>query len=267
VHRQALTVATAGLAALTLSGCATFTDNAAAARVGDAELSYDDVLDILSDTEEGAGDAEAVRGVTSLFVANELVKADLEALGAEPAEFDSSGLPMGDALQAEFTGVVQTWQALPVESLADAGVDGFYTSGVSGIVCTAHVLTETEAEAEAVIGELEAGRSFAEVAEEVSTDPGSGVNGGRLGCQTIDDFETTFVPEFVEGARTLQITEVSGPVESEFGFHVITKVEFDQLGAQDVLQLRVRQFDERYDIYIDPSIGTWTATADIIPLG
>ena len=149
----------------------------------------------------------------------------------------------------------------------DATVEDFYTSGASGIVCTSHILTDTEAEADAVVAELEAGRSFAEIAAEVSTDPGSGANGGRLGCQTVEEFETTFVPEFVEGARPLEIDEVSDPVESSFGFHVITKATFDELGAQDVLQLRVRQFDERYDIYVDPGIGTWSATGDIIPLG
>ncbi len=163
--------------------------------------------------------------------------------------------------------MVETWQGLPVDVLADDAVAAFYSSGDSGVVCTSHILTETEVEAEAVIDELEAGRSFAEIAAEVSIDPGSGANGGRLGCQTLDEFETTFVPEFVEGALLLDIDEVSGPVESSFGFHVITRATFDQLAAPDVLQLRVRQFDQRYDIYVDPGIGSWTETAEIIPLG
>jgi len=267
VHRQALIAATSGLAAFALSGCATFTDNAAAARVGDTELSHDEIVDILADTPGGTGDAASVRGVTSLFVANELVKAELDGLGVEYVVADVAEAPAGDSLRAEFSVVVETWQGLPVESLADDEVAAFYSAGTSGVVCTAHVLTDTEAEAEAVLAELESGRPFAEVAGEVSTDPSSGVNGGRLGCQALDEFESSFVPEFVAGARGLEIGEISGPVESTFGFHVITKVGFDELGAQDVLQLRVRQFDERYDIYIDPTIGTWTETADIIPLG
>jgi len=267
VHRQAYFVASAGLATLALSACGTVTDTSVAARVGDVELSHDEVVEILSDAPGGTDDAESVRGVTSLFVANELVKADLEAIGVEPTEVDTTDLTTDDALRSEFSAVVETWQALPVEVLADDDVEGFYTSGASGLVCASHVLTETEEEAEAVIAELDAGRSFAEVAAEASTDPGSGANGGRLGCQTIDAFETTFVPEFVEGARPLEIDEVSGPVESSFGFHVITKATFDQLGAEDVLQLRVRQFDERYDIYVDPTIGTWTESAEIVPLG
>ena len=267
MHRQVVIVATAGLAALALSGCTTFSDNSAAARVGDAELSYDDVVEILSESPDGADDAESVRGVTSLFVANELVKADLAVIGVETTQVETSDLAAGDALRSEFTSVVETWQALPAELLADERVELFYTGGASGIVCTSHILTETEAEAEAAIAELEAGRSFAEVAAELSTDAGSGANGGRLGCQTVEEFETTFVPEFVEGAAPLTIGEVSAPVESSFGFHVITKVEFVELGAQELLQLRVRNFDDRYDVYVDPTIGTWTRTADIIPLG
>ncbi len=86
MHRQAFIVAITGLAALALSGCATFDDKTAAARVGDAELSYDDVVAILADSPEGTDDAESVRGVTGLFVANELVKAELQALGVDAPE-------------------------------------------------------------------------------------------------------------------------------------------------------------------------------------
>ncbi len=267
MHRQALIVATAGIAALALSGCATFTDNTVAARVDDAEFSYDEVVEILSESPTGAEDAQSVRGLTSLFIANELVKADLESLGAQVSQVDTTGLTAADVLRSEFDVGVSTWQNLPVEILADDRVEAFYTSGASGLICTSHILTATEAEAEAVIDELEAGRPFAEIAAELSIDPQSGAAGGRLGCQTAEEFETTFVPEFVDGARPLAVDEVSEPVESSFGFHVITKVSFDGLGAPEVLQLRVRQFDERYDIYVDPAIGSWTQTADIIPLG
>ena len=268
MHRQVFIVATAGLATLALSACSTVTDNTVAGRVGDESISYDEVVEILSEESPvGADDPQSVRGVTSLFIANELVKADLASLGVEVTEVDTTGLAGGEALRASFSNHVEAWQNLPVDALADGEAAAFYASGSSGLVCTAHVLVETEAEADDVIAELESGRPFAEVAADLSIDPGSAANGGRLGCQPAEEFETTFVPEFVEGARPLAIDEVSGPVESSFGFHVITKISFDELGAQDVLQLRVRHFEDRYDVYVAPRIGEWTDTADIIPLG
>jgi parvulin-like peptidyl-prolyl isomerase len=82
----------------------------------------------------------------------------------------------------------------------------------------AHILVATEEEAQAALDRLESGESFAEVAMDVSTDPGSGPNGGDLGPLQIG----AFVPEFEEAALALQSGEVSDPVQTQFGFHIIT---------------------------------------------
>ena len=81
----------------------------------------------------------------------------------------------------------------------------------------AHILVATEDEALAVAARLEAGEDFAAVAQEVSTDTGSGAAGGELGWFSAG----MMVPEFEAGVATLPVGEVSAPVQSQFGWHVI----------------------------------------------
>jgi peptidyl-prolyl cis-trans isomerase C len=80
----------------------------------------------------------------------------------------------------------------------------------------AHILVETEEEAQALIAELAEGADFAELAAEHSTGP-SGPNGGALGWFTAG----MMVPEFEEAVFALEPGEVSAPVQTQFGWHVV----------------------------------------------
>jgi len=82
-----------------------------------------------------------------------------------------------------------------------------------------HILVETEDEAKAVVAELKKGADFAELAKSKSKDPGS-AEGGDLGYFTKDQM----VPEFSDVAFKLDKGQLSDPVKSQFGWHVI-KVE------------------------------------------
>jgi peptidyl-prolyl cis-trans isomerase C len=82
-----------------------------------------------------------------------------------------------------------------------------------------HILVKTEEEANAVIAELKNGADFAELAKKKSTDPGAS-EGGDLGYFPKDEM----VPEFAEAAFKLEKGQVSEPVHTRFGWHVI-KVE------------------------------------------
>lgn len=83
-----------------------------------------------------------------------------------------------------------------------------------------HVLVETEEEARKAHQRIRAGEDFAAVAGEMSKDPGSKANGGDLGFFTRD----RMVAPFAEAAFKLEPGQVSEPVKSPFGWHVI-KVE------------------------------------------
>jgi len=82
-----------------------------------------------------------------------------------------------------------------------------------------HILVETEAEAKAIEAELKKGADFADEAKKKSKDPGA-ANGGDLGYFTKDQM----VPEFAEAAFKLDKGQISDPIHTQFGWHII-KVE------------------------------------------
>ena len=76
---------------------------------------------------------------------------------------------------------------------------------------------QAKAKAEAVLAELGSGKDFAAVARDNSQDPGSAAGGGDLGYFQ----QGQMVPAFDQVAFTLKPGEMSGVVESPFGFHII----------------------------------------------
>ncbi|MEI8377458.1 MAG: peptidylprolyl isomerase [bacterium] len=79
-----------------------------------------------------------------------------------------------------------------------------------------HILVKTKAQAEQIKQEIENGRNFAAVAQEYSICP-SASEGGDLGYFS----RGMMVPPFEKAAFSLPVGEVSQPVETEFGWHLI----------------------------------------------
>ena len=79
-----------------------------------------------------------------------------------------------------------------------------------------HILVETEDEAKAILAELKKGTDFAELARLKSKDPGA-AEGGDLGYFTKDQM----VPEFSETAFRLESGQLSDPIKTAFGWHII----------------------------------------------
>ncbi len=80
-----------------------------------------------------------------------------------------------------------------------------------------HILVKTKEEAQAVIDRLNAGEDWVAISKEVSIDTGSKDNGGDLGWFG----KGMMVKPFEEAAYALTVGQISAPVESEFGFHII----------------------------------------------
>ncbi|HEY8564465.1 MAG TPA: peptidylprolyl isomerase [Beijerinckiaceae bacterium] len=83
-----------------------------------------------------------------------------------------------------------------------------------------HILVEKEEDAKAIAARVKKGEDFAKIAAEASTDPGSKAEGGDLGFFT----KERMVQPFAEAAFKMEPGQVSEPVKSQFGWHVI-KVE------------------------------------------
>ena len=94
----------------------------------------------------------------------------------------------------------------------------------------AHILVADEAKAKELLAELEAGADFAELAKTNSTDTGSGAAGGDLGWFGLG----MMVKPFEEAVVAAEVGKVAGPVQSDFGFHLIL-VKETRVAAQPTL--------------------------------
>ncbi len=135
-----------------------------------------------------------------------------------------------------------------------------------------HILVDTEEEAKELVTALDGGADFAELAKEKSTGP-SGPNGGDLGWFG----KGAMVPEFETAVVSLKVGEISAPVQTQFGWHVVklndlrdvpvpsfdsVKTELEGALAQEAVQSRLTELEAASDVTrlstddIDPSILT-----------
>lgn len=96
-----------------------------------------------------------------------------------------------------------------------------------------HILVETEEEAAALIDTLAGGADFAELAREKSIGP-SGPNGGELGWFG----PGMMVKPFEDAVTTMEIGDVSEPVETQFGWHVVKLNDARMKGAPALDEVR-----------------------------
>lgn len=141
-------------------------------------------------------------------------------------------------------------------------------------VCATHILVETEEEAIAVIDRLAGGEEFGDLADELSIDAAPG---GDLGCSLASRYVTAFADATVEAP----LGEVVGPIETQFGFHVIvvsdrtapTPQELaehpaDYISSEDADSLWGEWFNDKLqaaEVELDPRYGTWSSVGIVPP--
>jgi peptidyl-prolyl cis-trans isomerase C len=111
-----------------------------------------------------------------------------------------------------------------------------------------HILVSSEEDAKAIKAQLDKGANFEDLAKEKSTDPSAKQNGGDLGFFS----KGQMVKPFEDKAFTMEVGQVSDPVQSQFGWHIIKVVEkrksspptIDQIGQQLGQQLMFQSFDD-----------------------
>ena len=112
----------------------------------------------------------------------------------------------------------QTWFAENYTPTDEEVAEKYKGSDFDGPQINAsHILVETEEDAKKVKSRLDAGEKFEDVATEVSKDPSVKNNKGVLGIFT----KGIMVQEFYDAAVKLKVGEISEPVKTKFGYHII----------------------------------------------
>lgn len=160
------------------------------------------------------------------------------------------------------------------EDVTEEEIQAAYDEGASA----RHILVEDEGAANDALDRLDSGEDFADVAADVSTDEGSAANGGELGFSQ----PGMFVAEFEDALFSAEDGEVVGPVETQFGFHIIERIAKPDLNeVEDQIRGQLEQmrggeaeqaFGELFSEWVmeaevtihDPAYGEWDAENGVI---
>lgn len=121
-----------------------------------------------------------------------------------------------------------------------------------------HILVETEEEAQALVTELEGDADFAALAREKSTGPSASA-GGDLGWFGEGDM----VGEFFDAVAALEPGEVSAPVQTEFGWHVIKLAETREKQRPTLETVRPELEEKLRQAQVEAHVSTLMEAAEI----
>lgn len=159
--------------------------------------------------------------------------------------FDGFPKSYRDKLVKQFAQVFTLQEKLGPPEVSASDVAEFYekNKAVFDRTCVRHILVDTEEKAAAIKARITAGEDFSAVAKADSADRGqeggdggSAAQGGALGCLPAGGL----VPEFQEAMDALQPGQVSDPVKTQFGFHIIEVTARQSLSLEDATR-EIRQ--------------------------
>ncbi len=218
-------------------------------------LQRSDVTDAISQLESSLGGAQAL---DRQLRANGVTRAQLEDLASRLLVFSKASGAIGQARTTD-----EQLRALYEQQKAQ------FTQ-----IHAKHILVKTRAEANRIAAEATR-KNFASLAEKYSTDTASAKQGGDLGTIPASSLD----PDFVEAALSMSPGQISGPVHTRFGWHVIMLVSadvqpFDQVRDQLQGSLQNQAFgawlQQRLasaDISVNPKYGRLDAkTGEIVPI-
>ena len=254
-----LTVAAAALAlALPLPVLAQDADTVLA-RVGDTEITLGNLVAMrarLPEQYQQLPDEVLYEGMLDQLIQQQVLA---DAASQELTAADELGL--ANETRAFLAGrMIDRLAAAPLD---DAAVQAAYDAEFAGFEGetewnASHILVETEAEARELGALLEDGGDFAALAREHSTGP-SGPSGGELGW-----FGTgRMVPEFEAAVKDMEAGQVSEPVQTQFGWHLV-KLNETRLTEAPPLEAVRPQLEERLRAEaIEAEVGRLTEAAGV----
>ncbi|MGC9417387.1 MAG: peptidylprolyl isomerase [Rhodovulum sp.] len=149
------------------------------------------------------------------------------------------------------------------EAVTDEAVQGAYEAAYANAEPTteyhaAHILVESQEEAQAILMELENGADFAELAKERSIGP-SGPNGGDLGWFSAG----MMVKPFEDAVVGMKPGDISAPVETTFGWHVIKLHESRLKGAPPINDVRDDLVQQIQRDAMEQALSKYTEEAEV----
>ncbi|MGE3261496.1 MAG: peptidylprolyl isomerase [Bacteriovoracia bacterium] len=196
------------------------------AKIGSKSLTDADMKNLVGAIPEGQkqqinGDANIKNRMVENLVAEELFVQEGEKTGlAKDKEFQAALERARRQLLAN-----RYLQKSIMPKITDANVRKFFDANKlrynQDEVHAFHVLLKTEAEAKEVYSKAKGGEDFEVLAKKYSKDPTSAQNMGDLGFMT----RSRMPPQFSEAAFAMKAGEISQPVKTPFGYHIIKMVE------------------------------------------
>lgn len=161
------------------------------------------------------------------------IQSKVEQQAAADPQFQGYAAPLQDLL-IKLTVAGATLQ--DVKTPSESTIEGLYDNkpASAGILCLSHILVKTESDARKVLTQLDGGAKFADVAKKTSTEPGADKSGGALkngeeDCQSLDSLQQGFDRDFMTGAFDAKPGVPTGPVKSQFGYHIIYSHPFSEV--------------------------------------
>ncbi|MEX0846442.1 MAG: hypothetical protein WD023_01590 [Ilumatobacteraceae bacterium] len=270
--RRPLLAATALVAALALTSCSTFTDNANAARVGDVELSADSLAALVTSTDatgasdDGILDAAIARAAITQWVRVVVLETETGVPSDQAASVENLDSRLDTALAALASGNLDVAQE-------------FYDAGPasSGVICLGVIPVASADDTAPLLDALSSGTSFADAAAQFSIDQGLADSGGVVTtadgaeCFPLDQIDPQLGGQiavnavgapFVVSLPTLDAVMVVRPFDT-LSDEAQADVALTANGAT-VLPELVGQAD----VQVDSRYGYWDAvTAEVLALG
>lgn len=278
--------------ALTVAACASAGESVVS--VGDVDMSREDVDALIGPTDAELTPNEFASFLSAFIIWEAVAQASAEQFGIQIS--DEEAQERLDQITAEFAPGASIEDVMASTRLSELGLrkaatellieeqiqDRLVSDATTATeadalaeiardplawteVCAAHILVETQEEAADVFTRLADGEDFASIAANVSIDPGSGANGGDLGCTS----PSNYVTEFADATMAAVVGEPTEPVESQFGFHIIlvesrsvadTATVVDYLSSSSSEELLNAWFESVFAtaiIVVDEEVGEW----------
>ena len=221
-------------AATVASGCTTFSDNDAVARVDDEELSADALTELLGGPDGGEvpTDANIARQAIGNWIGERL-----------PTDRDAGDAPK------------------------------LYNQGLmaSGTLCSRAMVTEAAGDRDAAMSALDDGAAWPDVLAQYNVNPQLGQTNGELGCGGVQDYAGTGVFDLFSALNeTTRVATETIDDDPDFPIFIIGQfIPYDELGPDETAGVISGLPPDigGLDIYVDPRYGTFDLGAGVVPLG